>query len=655
MSCAAKGVKPVWMWYPGDYEIRHGLKLNLRREERGSMYPAMWRLDDCWHNVRLRRKAVLDSEQTVTVLARGFGRFHVDGGHYALGSSVTLAPGEHEISIDVARIDGLPCAYVSGGAFASGAGWKASNVADDWSPCGYSERLDSPDDDPEQFKFAYQHMEPVSVTSVNGGTLYDFGRETFACVHVEDARGGELLCYGESETEALDVDDCYIIDSVPQGKTTCDYPARAFRYLFIPGERAPKVSAEYEYLPIEERGSFTSSDELLCDIWRTAAYTFHLNSREFFLDGIKRDRWIWSGDAYQSYYVNRCLYMDKEICQRTIWALRGKDPIEQHINTILDYSLYWVMSISDYYDTFGDAGFVRAVWPRIKTMMDYCRASVNEDGFLIGQPKDWVFVDWADMDKTGAISAEQMLFIKALEAAARCAALAGEDGEVYAREAAAVKGKLNEFFFDEEKGCFIESYSSGKRSVTRHANIFAILFDIADARQRELIVKNVLDNDAVPPITTPYFKFFELWAECKLGRTQNALRQVRGYWGGMLELGATTIWEEFDPRQDFPRHLAMYGQKYGKSLCHAWGAGPIYLLGSYVMGLEPTSPGYATFRVAPDAEVLSDFSGSLPLPDGHVEIALAGGHVRVTASRAGGVLVWNDREVELPAGQTVEL
>jgi len=25
----------------------------------------------------------------------------------------------------------------------------------------------------------------------------------------------------------------------------------------------------------------------------------------------------------------------------------------------------------------------------------------------------------------------------------------------------------------------------------------------------------------------------------------------------------------------------MYGRKYGKSLCHAWGAAPLYLLGRY--------------------------------------------------------------------------
>jgi hypothetical protein len=56
----------------------------------------------------------------------------------------------------------------------------------------------------------------------------------------------------------------------------------------------------YEYAPVTERGSFKCSDNLVNKIYDVAKYTFHLNTREFFIDGIKRDRWIWSGDAYQS-------------------------------------------------------------------------------------------------------------------------------------------------------------------------------------------------------------------------------------------------------------------------------------------------------------------------------------------------------------------
>lgn len=644
-----------WMWYPGDFEIRHGLKVNCRREERMRRYPAIWRVDDCGRSVHFRCNVTLERPETIIVHARGEGQIMVDRRYLPLDEAVVLQAGAHEILIDVLRMDGLPCAYVESDVIPSGTGWEANHYAGAWMPVGFNEMYTSVEDDPEQFKFSYSPIEPVDVVRDDSGTLYDYGRETFARLRISGIHKDVTICYGESETEARDVENCYVIDRISSAQENADLPARAFRYLFIPGAHDVSIQAEYEFLPLEDRGQFHCNDKHLNDIWSTSAYTFHLNSRECFLDGIKRDRWVWSGDAYQSYYVSRVLFMDKEICRRTIWALRGKDPIEQHINTILDYSLYWLMSIGDYYETFADADFIRQIWPRMKSMMDYCRASVNADGFIQGREGDWVFIDWAEMDKEGALCAEQILFIKALETTALCANLIGLDGSEYRRQADAVREKLDAFFYDEEKGCYIDGYASGKRNVTRHANTFAILFDIADAEKQKSIVKNVLDNAAVPPITTPYFKFFELWALCKIGRTSAALDRVRDYWGGMLDLGATTIWEQFDPNQSFPEHYGMYGLKYDRSLCHAWGAGPIYLLGAYYMGLRPMAPGYKTFVVAPDADASDSFEGVLPLPDGQVKIILQNGLISACASRDGGELIWNGKRAILPANKTVVL
>ena len=104
------------------------------------------------------------------------------------------------------------------------------------------------------------------------------------------------MCYGEKRRpEARDVEDCYLIEEIFAGMGERELPTRAFRYLFVPGDVELAISAKYEYLPLEYRGKFNCSDKQLCDIWNIAAYTFHLNSREFFLDGIKRDRWILVG------------------------------------------------------------------------------------------------------------------------------------------------------------------------------------------------------------------------------------------------------------------------------------------------------------------------------------------------------------------------
>ena len=91
----------------------------------------------------------------------------------------------------------------------------------------------------------------------------------------------------------------------------------------------------YEYLPLDYRGAFKSSDEQLNKIWDVSAYTMHLTSREFFIDGIKRDRWVWSGDAYQSYLMNYYLFFDSASVERTLLALRGKDPVTAHVLSLI--------------------------------------------------------------------------------------------------------------------------------------------------------------------------------------------------------------------------------------------------------------------------------------------------------------------------------
>lgn len=132
--------------------------------------------------------------------------------------------------------------------------------------------------------------------------------------------------------------------------------------------------------------------------------------------------------------------------------------------------------------------------------------------------------------------------------------------------------------------------------VRRHANIFAILFGFDVETQRQQILTNVLLNDSVPQITMPYFKFYELDALCRLGQLDKVTAGLRAYWGGMLAEGATTSWEEYDPRMSGTKHLEMYHEPYDKSLCHAWGASPLYLLGRYYTGVTPTQPGVCGIR-----------------------------------------------------------
>ena len=120
---------PCWIWYPGDFELRHSLKLHARRQERDYYRLAIWPVYDCWHSVRFFRRAELTAPEGLTVLARGKGNVGVDGKLYPFGKEIPLSAGTHEIVVEVFREDGLPCLYVKKGSLSGTEGWTAQPFA----------------------------------------------------------------------------------------------------------------------------------------------------------------------------------------------------------------------------------------------------------------------------------------------------------------------------------------------------------------------------------------------------------------------------------------------------------------------------------------------------------------------------------------------
>ena len=94
----------------------------------------------------------------------------------------------------------------------------------------------------------------------------------------------------------------------------------------------------------------------------------------------------------------------------------------------MDYTFYWFLSVYDYYMYTGDEKFVKQLYPRMKSLMEYVLGRTDNDGMVQGMTGDWVFVDWADgyLDKKGQLALEQVLFCKSLETMVLCARLAGE-------------------------------------------------------------------------------------------------------------------------------------------------------------------------------------------------------------------------------------
>jgi hypothetical protein len=659
----------TWIYYPGDLEIHLGNEMQNRRTERGAFFPPFWKMDSHYVLVEFSKQLDLQTEERIEIRAEGRYNLKLDGRMLPAERHLTIPAGRHSLHIKVYNQSSVPAIYVRGETIASDDSWlvtyedkewiDASGKASDTSsgtvyvPAG-TWPSDDPEAPPSQFQLAHRPMPVVASEAREGGTLYDFGQETFGQVVFHGLRGnGRLaLFYGESRDEALDPVHGETLDRFAlQGETT-DFitpESRAFRYVYVEKEglALDSVSMRYEYLPLDYRGSFRCNDSLLNRIWDLSAYTLHLTTREFFIDGIKRDRWIWSGDACQSYLMNYYLFFDSPSVKRTTFNLRGKDPVTSHINTIMDYTFYWFIGIGDYYRYTGDRAFIEQIYPRMQSLMDYCLARRNPHGMMEGLAGDWVFIDWADfaMSKAGEVSFEQILFRRSLETMAFCAGLLRHTDEQarYTQLAGELADKIVDAFWSDEQQAFVHNREADvpSRQITPFTNIFAVLFDYLDPERVEAVKRSVLLNPDALRITTPYMRFYELEALCRLGEHRHVLQEIRDYWGGMVQLGATSFWEKYNPDESGAAHLAMYGRLYGKSLCHAWGASPLYLFGKYYLGVQPEEAGYRTFAVRPQLADLQWIEGAVPTPKGAIRVYMDRKQIRVSASEGEGFLYFS--------------
>ncbi len=670
----------TWIWYPGDFEINLANKMQNRRTDRNTFFPPFWKMDAHYVLMDFHKVFDLKAPEEITVFTEGEFNLKLDGNAVESGINKLMVPaGKHKINVKVWNQANVPAIFVQGKTIVSDASWlvtfedkewidetgKTSDIsATKWLNAG-SWNFNDPLQPPSAFKLPTRKMNAVSTTKTKNEFLVDFGKETFGFVKLHGIKGsGKIaLYYGESKEEALSVDDAMTLDRLsftrPVQTDSVMILSKAFRYVNIvcdAGISIDSASMLYEYADVKQRGTFTCSDEQINKIYEVSKYTLELNTREFFIDGIKRDRWVWSGDALQSYLMNYYSYFDNPTVTRTVLALRGKDPVTAHINTILDYTFYWFISVYDYYLFTGDKKFIEQLYPRMQSLMDYCLSRRNKNGLVEGLSGDWTFIDWAaGLSKKGEISFEQMLFARSLETMSLCANIANDktNAAEYKKLAADLKAKIFSIYWNKQKNALVHSRVNGKQTenVTRYANMFGIFFNYFTEEQKQAVKRSVLLNDSIQKITTPYMRFYELEALCAMGEQTYVLKEMKDYWGGMLNLGATSFWEEYNPTKKGTEHLAMYGRKFGKSLCHAWGASPIYLLGKYYLGVSPTKPGYETYTVQPQLGGLQWMQGKVPTPKGDIELYCSTTQIKIKA--AAGVGTLRIESAMMPSGNNI--
>ena len=651
----AAGAGAQWIWYPGDYGLWWGNELQSQRLQWGSRLTPFWPLYAPEPRVLFRKTGLdLAADEPLEVRCDGHAAFcytddkGVKCESAAVGGGFLLPKTAKMIEIRVQNTQRPPAVYVKGPTIVSDASWTAGwtkpwDVTEDV-PVDTSARFADPATPPGLQRLPVREKPVKWVRPYKGNhVIADFGEETYGYLRLVDVRGsGSVrIVYAESEAEmyaeellttgngAIDGWEQIELSAAPEHRRELAHGFRYVHVIPVSGDvTVGSVTMDYEWKDVPVRGSFRCSDEELNRIWDVSVHTLELTCREVFIEGVKRDHWVWSGDAVQSFLMNYYVFGDYDGCRDTLWAIRGKDPVKTHLNGIMDYTFYWFDAVERYRLYSGDRNIARQVYPRMKSLMEFALGRLDGAGRPADRKGDWMFIDWAPKQLPnygGVTSFEQMLLVRALEAAAGMADEAGAaaDAAAYRARAKTLRGEIVPRYWSAEKGGLMHMiYNDGTTdpAITRYPNIFGLFYGYFDEAQRESVVRNVLLNDEVMKIQTPYMRFYELESLCALGRQEEVLKEIKAYWGGMLRLGATSFWELYNPAESGAAHYAMYGRRFGKSLCHAWGASPVYLLGRYWLGVVPTSPGFGTYAAKPNLGGLEWIEGDVPTPWGRIHV-----------------------------------
>ena len=77
----------------------------------------------------------------------------------------------------------------------------------------------------------------------------------------------------------------------------------------------------------------------------------------------------------------------------------------------------------------------------------------------------------------------------------------------------------------------------------------------------------------------------------------------------------------------------MYGDRFGKSLCHAWAASPIYLLAKYFVGLNITDGRTGEYELNPHLEFFRQLDCIFPAGKKQIHIMWDGQKLKIEEMR----------------------
>ncbi len=448
---------------------------------------------------------------------------------------------------------------------------------------------------------------------------------------------GEVMPFRYAEVEILPASP-----AVKTDKTDADAQTDRVGSLFDAAAEPVVLSVARETVvyPFDVSASyFDCDDDRLNRVWDLCRYSIPATTfAGYYVDG-DRERIPYEGDALLNQLSHYCVDREFSLARATLEYLifHPTWPTEWHLQIP---QIAWF----DYLYT-GDARQIRRYYEDIKAKT---LVALAEENGLISTRKGKVtpefyaslhfrgsssnfgdIVDWPHKGLAGNDNAESgetdgFVFNDfnvvvnayhhfALHSAKRFAEILGceADAAFFAAQIEKHKKAFHETFFDAERGVYRDGEATDHASL--HGNMFPLAFGLVPPENVESVAAFVRSRGMRCSVYGAQFLLDAVYegGDGAYGFERMTADDLRG-WLNMLRVGSTISLEAWDDRY-----------KPNQDWNHAWGAAPANVIPRKLVGVEPTSPGFATLRVKPQIAGLKRVDAVVPTIRGPVEVRIA--------------------------------
>ena len=484
---------------------------------------------------------------------------------------------------------------------------------------------------------------------------------------------------------------------------TFDFESLRWMQLHIRNARGPvtveRVGVRRRVYPWPQKPEFSTTDSQIQRVWDAAINTLYNCAQDTIVDCMGRERQQYSGDI-------------GHVIHGVHYAFGARDQVARYVDTfgqgitnagyfldcwpaydrlvriperelqltpwgpLLDHGIGHTFDAYFYYLYTGDIDALKEAYPRLLRFFDFLRQLKGSDDLLpvenLGIPVVWI--DHEGYEQQRHKMCVFNLYATAMMQYALAPLCRAFDQPDVAETVTAFGKQLEEavvgYFWSRQARTFVvnQPWLSEERTprYCDRSMATAVMYNLCPGDRIEESVELLATMPEQVGLSYPANAGWRLWGLAAGGRGDVVINEIRNRWGNMRSVAENnTLSENWEPGYD------------DKSQWSHAPVAPLYMLYMGILGLKPTSPGFATYELRPQLGDLAQLSVGAHTKIGTIRLSAEGsmGNRRFVIdvpAEGQGTLILPSREVvqleplppqgvsglqhfALPAGQRIEM